>query len=161
MANGNTSNALIPGSVIEEIAVMLNQISTTLAPYVITLTNKERRGIPKMSDKSQPFVKKAVDYTNRNPEFIPSFLKAGELSNNLENNMALATLFNISEQISNNLNDTMMVCGSEALKGSLMYYHNVKQGARNGISNARGIYEDLQKRFPGKTKKEEPVLIEE
>jgi hypothetical protein len=102
-----------------------------------------------------------VDYTNQNPEFIPSFLNAEKLSNNFENNRALGALFNISEQISNNLNDTMKACGSEANKGSLMYYHNVKQGAKNGISNARGIYEDLQKRFPGKTKKEEPVLIEE
>ena len=148
MANENKSTTAIPGTVIEEIITLLNQISATLEPYVTPLTNQQRKKMYKMSDKSQAFVQKVSSYVDSNPQFVPSFLNVGDFVIDFQNNAGLTPIDKLAEQLSNNINDTAMVSGSEALKSALMYYNNVKQADRNGISNARSIYEDLQKRFP-------------
>lgn len=152
MANENKSFIAIPPTVFEEITTLLNQINTTLEPYVTPLTNQQRKKIYKMSDKSQAFVQKVNSYVESNPQFVPSFLNVGDFVIDFKNNAGLSPIDKLVEQLSNNLNDTAMVSGSEAMKSALMYYNNVKQADKNGVSNARSIYEDLQKRFPGRSK---------
>lgn len=156
MANENKSNVAIPATVIDQVTNLLNQINTTLAPYITPLTNEERRAILKMSDKTEAFVDKTKGYLVSNPEFIPSFLNTGDFEIDYQNNTLMNPVLKTATQLANNLNDTVMVSGSEAYKGSLMYYNNVKQGDKNGVANARTIYEDLKKRFPGKSNGEVP-----
>jgi hypothetical protein len=152
MANENKSTTAIPAIVIGEITALLNQISAAIQPYVTPLTNEERKTMYKMSDKSQAFVQKVSSYVDSNPQFVPSFLNVGDFVIDFQNNAGLNPVDKLAQQLSNNINDTMMVSGSEAFRSALMYYNNVKQADKNGISNARSIYEDLQKRFPGRPK---------
>jgi hypothetical protein len=161
MANENRSMVAIPATVTDQITSLLNQANAALEPYVTSLTNEERKTIFKMSDKSQAFVQKVDTYTDTNPQFVPSFLNVEDLKIDFNNNAAIAPVLKLAEQLYYNLNDTGMVAGSEAFKGSLMYYNNVKQADKNGISNARSIYEDLQKRFPGRPKNQNPDSGEE
>lgn len=49
--------------------------------------------------------------------------------------------------------DVTMVAGSEAYAGALMFYHSVKGAARSNEPGAQAIYDDLKKRYPGRTKK--------
>lgn len=156
MANENKSNVAIPEAVIANITDLLNQANTALQPYVTALTNEERRAMPKMSDKSQAFVEKIVGYSVSNPEFIPAYMNAADLAIDFANSSGLGPVLRIAEQLSNNLNDTEMVAGSEAFVSSLMFYNNVKQADKNGVPDARSIHEDLQKRFPGR-RRSEPV----
>ena len=51
------------------------------------------------------------------------------------------------KQLESNLNDTLMVAGSEAYVGALSYYNSVKYGPRLNVADAKVIYEDLRKRF--------------
>lgn len=156
MANDNKSIVAIPAAVITQITDLLNQASAALQPYVTALTLEERKTIAKMSDKTQAFVQKVVGYTVSNPEFIPAFMDAKDLGIDWGNVSALDPVLKIAEQLADNLNDTEMVAGSEAFLSALMYYNGVKQGDKGGIASARSIYEDLQKRFPGRPKKHTP-----
>jgi hypothetical protein len=44
-----------------------------LMPYLIALTPSQRLELPKMSDKTLPFVEKIKEYFVTAPEFIPAF----------------------------------------------------------------------------------------
>jgi len=41
-------------------------------PFLIDLTTAERVILPKLGDKTQPFVKKAVDIARQHPELLPA-----------------------------------------------------------------------------------------
>ena len=152
MANENRSNVQIPSEVITTVTDLIQQANAALAPYVTPLTNEQRKSMLKMSDKTLAFVQKSVAYADTNPEFVPPYMNVGELQIDFANAMQLDGVFRLAEQLCNNLNDSEMVAGSEAYHTALMYYNTVKQGDKNGIAAARSIYEDLQKRFPGRTK---------
>jgi len=60
---------------------------------LIALSNEERRGLPKMGDKTIPFVEKVIEYASSNPEFIPSFMDLQELKNDFAAVMVLSQMF--------------------------------------------------------------------
>ena len=153
MANENRSYVAIPASVITSITNSLNAIQTALAPYVTPLTLQERHDIYKMSDKSVTFVSKAHDYADSNPEFLPAFVAKDDFDIDFDNINSVGPLAKLALQVANNLNDTAMVAGSEAFLEALAYYNNVKLGDKNGIAGARTIYQELQKRYPGRVAK--------
>jgi hypothetical protein len=49
------------------------------------------------------------------------------------------------------VDDMATIAGSEALSSILSYYNNVKDAAKKGVPGAKAIYDDLAKRFPGRT----------
>jgi hypothetical protein len=136
-----------------------------LEPYLIALTPKERKTIPKMSDKSQAFVEKIVLYLNSNPEFAPPFLNPDELKIDFEAVKELNKLFRPLKQVTSLLDDTIKLSGGEAYTSSLAYYNSVKFAKRSDVLDAKTIYNDLKQRFPQKgkssSKKESEVLLKE
>ena len=63
-------------------------------------------------------------------------------------------------QITRNLEDTAMLCGSEAYSAGLIYYGSVKQAAKVNVPKAKAIADDLSTRFESqkvKKKKAEPI----
>jgi hypothetical protein len=53
-----------------------------------------------------------------------------------------------AKQLSDNIDDTVMVAGSEAYQASLIFYNAVKVAAAQNIPGAREVYDDLKARFP-------------
>jgi hypothetical protein len=68
----NKINFSIPEKVVTEATQKLTEVVTVLQPYMIALTPDERRTIPKMSDKTFPFVEKTLDYC-QTAESFPKF----------------------------------------------------------------------------------------
>ena len=102
-----------------------------------------------MNDKSLPFVQKALEYTQTNPEFAPPFINLPELKIDVEAVETLTKLERALTQLVSAVEDTAMLSGSEAYITSLAYYNSVKLAARNNIPAAQIIYDDLSKRFDG------------
>jgi hypothetical protein len=148
----NLSNVAIPQQVADDVTTKLNEIKTALAPYMITLTEAERKELLRMSDKSEAFVTKVVNYTESNPEFIPAYLDKADLKIDLDNCRLLDPLTNIAQQLCDSLTDTRRVAGHEAFLQALAYYNNTKLSGKTGIGNAGTIYEDLSQRFPGRNR---------
>lgn len=126
-----------------------------LAPYLIALTPEERMTIPKMSDGSRPFVEKVMDYVQTEPSFLPRFVPVEEMQKDWKSNKEIDSVYKSAMLLCNDLNDTMMLAGSEVYEASLAYYNSVKIAARMQAPNAKGIYEDLKVRFEGQGKKKE------
>lgn len=104
-----------------------------------------------MSDKSVAFVVKNLEYTKTNPEFVPPFLSVTDMEADVNAIEQLRPLFKEIQQITDNLDDTLMLSGSEAFNAALLYYNNVKQAIKGNVPGAKTIYEDLSKRYTGRT----------
>ncbi|POY37499.1 hypothetical protein C3K47_06970 [Solitalea longa] len=68
-------------------------------------------------------------------------------------------MFRLVEQLASNIDDMSLLCGSDAYVSSLGFYNSIKQAAKMNVPNAKPIYDELQKRFPGRptAKQAEPV----
>jgi hypothetical protein len=142
----------IPPADLQAIKAALQQVQGLLAPYVVALTPEQRKTIPKMSDGTEPFVDKVMDYAVNNSEFLPAFVSLGELQKDWNATSGLMPLLRMVDQIQDTMSDTAMLAGSEAYKGALSYYNSVKQAAKMNAPDAKAIYEDLRKRFEKKSK---------
>lgn len=155
MSNENVVSIQIPKEDLQKVMQYLKEIEVILKPYLVALTPEDRKTIPKMSDKTLPFVEKIMEYATINPEFAPMYMNVPEMKIDLDAVADLSPILKMADQLCDNLNDTTMLSGSEAYIASLAYYNNVKQAAKMNVPNAKAIYDDLSKRFEkNKTSKE-------
>jgi len=147
MSNENVVSIKIPKEDLNKVMQHLKAIDEILKPYLVALTPEERKTIPKMSDKTMPFVEKVMEYAELNPKFAPMFMNVPEMKIDLNAVTDLSPIQKLTDQLADNLNDTVMLSGSEAYVASLAYYNTVKQGAKMNIPDAKAIYDDLSKRF--------------
>jgi hypothetical protein len=147
----NRISISIPSDVIVQATTALNQVKTLLQPYLQSLTVEERHDLLKMSDKSLSFVSKVNDYCTSNGEFCPGYMNVDEFKNDFAAASALKPLLDLCEQICSNIDDTVMLAGSEAFSGALLYYNGVQVAAKTGQMNAKPIFDDLRQRFIRRT----------
>ena len=143
----NKVNFIIPEEVILESTQKLNDAAELLRPYLIALTPEERRTIPKMSDKTVPFVEKNLEYCETAPQFAPPYMDVEALYGDMKVTKQLIPLFRIVKALHDGLDDTTMEAGGEAFVNALSYYNSVKQAAKTNVPGAKSIYDDLKKRF--------------
>ena len=136
-----------------EIRRAIEILQKNLLPYLLELTISEKESMAKMGDKTVAFVTKATEHAEAQPKLVPAFIDIAELRKDLEAIEILRPLFNSLNQLSKGLDDTMTVAGSEAYTSALAFYQSVKVGAKLNVSGAQEIYNDLQVRFPSKTRK--------
>lgn len=154
MSNENVVSIKIPENELEKVLASLKVVNEVLQPYLLALTPQDRQNLPKMSDKTFPFVEKSLEYCKSNPEFAPAYLNVEELSIDFKAVEDLTQIYRIIEQLSEGLNDTIMLSGSEAYTSALTYYNSIKQATKINVPKAKAIFEDLKKRFEGQGKKE-------
>ena len=129
---------------IDAAVVELNQL---LKPMLISLTPQQRREVPKMGDRTAPLVEKILDYARSNPEFTPPYMDVDEMEVDLKAVDELQSIYRPLLQLMQQLDDSILLSGSEAYVASLAYYNSVKVGARMNVRNAKAIFRDLQQRF--------------
>ena len=137
----------IPDEVIIDVTGKLNYIVGVLEPYLIALTPQERHELPKMSDKTIPMVEKIKDYTQSDPQYVPSFMDVEALKQDMKVYGQLMPLLHIIRGLGDGLDDTTMEAGVESYINSLNYYNSVKQATKRNVPGSKAIYEDLKKRF--------------
>ncbi|GAB2484911.1 hypothetical protein [Algoriphagus taiwanensis] len=130
-------------------------LQTVLGPILIALSPEERKKRNKMGEASKPFVEKVLEYAKSNPEFLPAFAKVVEMDKDWKAHVDLGPVFNALNQLTSNLNDTLLEVGSDLMKPSNAYYKSVQMGVKMDVPNAKPIYEDLRVRYEQKPKKKE------
>ena len=147
MSKENVVSIQIPAKEMQSTLQKLQEIKATLKPYLVALQPSERMRLPKMSDKTLPFVQKATEYAQSHQNFSPPYFQPTELAIDLKAVEDLTRIYRETEQLCKNLDDTIMLSGSEAYAESLAYYQAVKQAARRNVPDAQTVYDDLRKRF--------------
>jgi hypothetical protein len=153
MSTQNQISIEIPQAVIDTVTQKLQECKTALAPFLQGLTADERLSMFKMGDKTVATVQKTKSYVDTNPEFVPAYMDKTEFLKDEAVVSLLNPLNNLAAQLSSDLNDTIMLAGSEAIQTALLYYGQVKEAHNKGIVTAKPIYEDLSQRFTRKGKK--------
>ncbi len=152
MPEDNRVGIEIPETDIAEINAAIETIKAKLQQYLIALTPEERKALPKMSDKTIPFVDKALDYAETSSQFAPQYMNVPEMKIDVTAVHLLTSFFRPLEQLTSGLDDTIMLSGSEAYVASLSYYNSVKMAAKMNIPDAKPIYDDLKERFMNRSK---------
>lgn len=132
---------------VETIRNSMQTIIDTLAPHTVTLTDTERRDLPKMSDKTEPFVEKSLQYAEKHPALVPAFVDVPEFKIDVRAVNILKDLLQDAQQICNTLDDTTRLAGSEAYVAALAIYNAAKMGTRTNVPAAKPVYEDLKRHF--------------
>jgi hypothetical protein len=146
----------IPPEVLTQVQTKINEILTLLFPFVLPLTPEERHDILKMGDKTLSFVVKAHEYAHHYPQLCPSYLNMTAFDADVTDATGLRTVNISAKQVADNINDTIMVAGSESFQAALIFYNAVKAAAAQDVPGAKEVYNDLRSRFPrGKRKSEE------
>ncbi len=156
MGTKNQISIEIPQNVLSEVNQKLQECKTLLAPYLQALTLDEKQSIFKMGDKTVATVQKVKTYMDTNPEFIPAYMDTAEFLKDEAVVSALDPLGNLATQLASDIKDTMILAGSEAIVGALLYYGTTKEAAAKGIVTAQPIYDDLSQRFSRKSIKKDP-----
>jgi hypothetical protein len=149
MSQQNAIAVAIPEAELSEIRGAIDTLRAKLAPRLVSLSPQDRQELPKMGDKTVAFVQKAMEYGSRNKELVPPYLDLAALQLDFE---AVRTLRELSQELgplAASLEDSMVLSGSEAYQGALLFYGAVKAAAKAKAPRAEVIYEDLASRFPG------------
>jgi hypothetical protein len=146
----NTHNQSIPQAELDEIKQSVEKALSLLKPYTIPLTPGERSNMAKLGDKTLAFVEKTNSYALANPQLCPAYFDQAAFAIDFADYRSLRPLVVLTEQLLHNIDDTMMVAGSEAFIASLSFYNSAKDAAKRDIPGAKAVYDDLKTRFPQK-----------
>ena len=147
MSVSNRVNEEIPQTIIDEVNQKLIECRDALAPYMIGLTEKERKNLFKQGDKTVATVQKVKMYLNTNPELAPNYMNQDAFISDEKVVTALIPLHNIALQLATDIDDTRLLAGSEALAEAMFYYGSSREAANRGVVQAKPIYDDLKARF--------------
>ena len=147
----NQFAADIPAAAIQQAQQAIAALRAALDAYLHPLTPEERRTMLRMADKTVAFVQKTADYATSSPAFVPAFVSLDEMKQDLTGLGQLTPLYQQLAQLTELLDSTMMVAGSEAYGSALTIYNNIKFMAQNRQPGAQTAYDDLKQRFPGRS----------
>jgi hypothetical protein len=72
MANKNLISEVIPEKVIDDATKGLNDVFTLLKPYLMdNITKEQIDAMPKLGEKSEPYVDKGLEYATNHPNTVP------------------------------------------------------------------------------------------
>ncbi|MBE9001132.1 hypothetical protein IQ274_23645 [Nostoc sp. LEGE 12447] len=144
MAYQNITASLSPQD-IQEIKAALQTVQRKM-PFLITLSNEERRKLVKMGDKSLAFVNNSITAAQSNREILPATFDVEELVQDYQLAAALTELLISMQQLTEQVDDTLMAVGSEAMTSSLTVYDYVKTASKK-TPGLKTVAEQLGERF--------------
>lgn len=158
MSTQNQISVSIDAETLSAVSNHLTQVKTLLAPFLHPLTAEDRKALFKMGDKTIATVLKTKSFIETNPEFVPSYMDKEEFLKDALLAEQLTPLANLAQQITRDLEDTVMAAGSDSIQAAMLYYGQVKEASARGIASAKPVYDDLSQRFvKKKTKKSTTV----
>ncbi|PIY04611.1 MAG: hypothetical protein COZ21_06175 [Bacteroidetes bacterium CG_4_10_14_3_um_filter_31_20] len=155
MATQNLVSASLPPADKTAVQTSIQAIATKL-PFLISLTNDERKGGIKLGDKTVAFIAKAIGYAQSNPTLVPGYTNLIEIQKDYSLQKDLIDIQQWMAGLLQKIEDTQQEAGVEALTGVLAFYQAVRVASEKDVPGARAIYEDLKQRFPGRSKKQNP-----
>jgi len=128
MSYQNITASLSPAD-IQEIKAAFETIQTKL-PFLVTLSVEERRNLFKMGDKRLAFVNTSLIAAQSNREILPASFDLEEFIRDYQLAATLTEVLIRLRQLTEQVDDTLMAVGSEAMGSSLTVYDYVKTAAK-------------------------------
>jgi hypothetical protein len=134
---------------------IMNAIATiqTTMPYLIDLTQEDRKALPKLGDGSVAFVRKATELAGQNSDFLPRSFDVGAMKQNFELWEQMAGVMLALNQLQELMDDTFVAAGSKAFTDALMVYQYAKAVADTGTLESSVV--EMGQRFARKSRKKD------
>jgi hypothetical protein len=152
MSTGNRISEEIPQNVIDAVKAKLSEIDTLLKPFYVELSVADKIHLSKVNEKTLPFIEKGVQYINSNPEFLPPYHDAAELSRDSKLFAIVSQILLPAKQIVEQLEKISTLSGSDTYFTIRSYYKSVQRAGAEGNANAKIIANELKKRYEGQGK---------
>ncbi len=144
MPKGRIS-AVVEPDAIKEILAALKTISHHL-PALLALSPEDRSGMLKLGPKSEKFVGACRDMAIANPELVPPVYDLPEFIKDVDLFETFNKFAPQIHQLSEGIDDTQKVAGSEAMTTALLLYGTFKD-ARKIVPGLDGALGELGARF--------------
>ncbi|MBW4464824.1 MAG: hypothetical protein KME07_05205 [Pegethrix bostrychoides GSE-TBD4-15B] len=126
-------------------------------PFLITLSADERKRLYKMGDKRLAFVQNSLNAAQSNRNILPASFDLDSFSNDYQLSADLSELLMLLNQLTEQVDDTLMAVSSEAMSSSLTVYDYVKTAAKK-TPGLKAIAEQLGSLFKAiRTKPAKPA----
>jgi len=149
----------IPAEILHGAQTKLDEVMGLLKPYLVTLTQQERQALVKMETESIKFLEVSHGIALENSELFPTFIKAAVFREEFSAAHELWLVANKVSQLNENINDTGMLAGNNAMETALIFYQTVKIAALHDIPGARVIYEELKPAFRSRKRSRRKVKL--
>ena len=115
-------------------------------PFLVSLTNDERKSIVKTGAGSLSFVTKAFTAAQENPTIFPGSFDKDAFGRDCDLFATLTELNTLANQIAEQIDDTRMAVGGEAMRQAMQTYDYVKTGAKTN-PGLKTVADELGERF--------------
>ena len=122
-------NASLSDVDLQEIKQAIDIIERKM-PFLITLSYEERKRMYKMGDKRLAFVQNSFNAAQSNRNILPASFDLEAYTNDYKLAASLTELLMRLTQLTEQVDDTLMAVGSEAMSSSLTVYDYVKTAAK-------------------------------
>ncbi|WP_299897186.1 hypothetical protein [uncultured Aquimarina sp.] len=142
----NRLSVTVDPAVITEVKNRIEEINTLL-PFLTGLTKEERRTLPKINRSNKIFVEDTLDSMRQNGNILPNFISVDEVEKDYDLYNELKVLALELAQLTEKVNDTHILAGSEAYTTSLLAYKMFGVAANSGVAGAEALHNRLKERF--------------
>ncbi|PJJ61229.1 hypothetical protein [Hymenobacter chitinivorans] len=149
----NRISVTIPADVKKRVEAAFAIIQQELTPYLHPLTPEQRQEIPKMGDKSVAFMQKIEEYATATAGFVPAFVSLPDLRADIQATADLGDILRPLQQVTTDLESTMMQTGGEAYTDALAVYRTIQSAAKANVPGAQVAQDELKQRFAGQGRK--------
>ncbi|MEH2201317.1 hypothetical protein [Nostoc sp.] len=157
MAYQNITASLSPEDV-QEIKAAFATIQAKM-PFLVTLSAEERRNLFKMGDKRLAFVNTSLIAAQSNKDILPASFDVEEFVRDYQLAATLTEVLIGLRQLTEQVDDTLMAVGSEAMGSSLTVYDYVKTAAKK-TPGLKSLAEQLGERFKAIKKKPAKTAVD-
>ncbi|MCD9188627.1 MAG: hypothetical protein LUM44_19570 [Pyrinomonadaceae bacterium] len=130
------------------------ELNNLVKDWYIPVEKEEVKSMSKLGDNRIAFADKVAQYAVTNPEFLPPYADVEEYVRDLKAYKDLREIVRPIRQITDNLETSMKVSGSEAYEFARSYYRAVQYHAKMGVPGAQTILDDLRTLFEAKSSPE-------
>jgi hypothetical protein len=151
----NKISAEINDETISQVRTSIAAISSSL-PFLIDLTQDEKKQLPKFGDKSVAFVNKTLENSKTYTDMLPRNLSVEEFAKDVRLYNQLFSVVQPMRVLMDKLEDTFAQAGAEAYSAALAVYSNLKVN-KGMFDGSESVLDELSKRFVQKVSSEVPV----
>ena len=159
MSQENKISATLSQQVKDAIYASIESIKNNLGDVLThALDASDRQALVQLGDKTVAFVEKTTDYAQLNPSLVPPYLDVNEMAKDLTLVQDLRPIYNQLAALTTAVEDAIMLGGSEAYHGALIFYKSLPGAVRSNVPGSATILEDLKKRFPRGKRPDAPKM---
>lgn len=134
-------------------------IEGVLQGKVINLSTKQRQLHGRVKYEMEVWVNKAVNYADKNPALLPTYVDKTELMTDFTTHGQLNPRIDRLETMLQGMLDTNLLLGTDLYNNLIAFYRSLREASKSNAPGASSIYKDLRQQFPGGggTNAEEPT----